>query len=58
MMQQAIDRSAQTGGSFATSVVLHVAALLLLALGIGRQAADHLAGEELNEFAYIEARYG
>ena len=58
MMQQAIDRSAPTGGSFATSVVLHIAALLLLTFTVGREAAQRLVESELNEIAYIEARYG
>ncbi|MBD3222939.1 TonB family protein [bacterium] len=58
MMQLAIDRSRQTGGSFAASLGLHALALLLLAFLIGREVAQQLAGDELTEIAYIEARYG
>jgi TonB family protein len=58
MMQHAIDRSRQTGGAFATSTVVHVAMLLLLAFWVGREAVDRMVGDELTEIAYIEARYG
>ena len=58
MMQLAIDRSRQTGGSFAASTVIHVLALLLLTFLAGREAIEHLQGDELTEIAYIEARYG
>ena len=58
MMQQAISRSRQTGGSFAASTVIHVLALLLLAFMAGREAVEYLQNDELTEIAYIEARYG
>lgn len=58
MMQQAIDRSTQTGGSFATSVVVHILVLLLVIFLAGREVADRFSGDELTEIAYIEARYG
>ena len=58
MMQHAIDRSVHTGGSFATSVGVHVALLLLLAVLVGREAAERLGNDELTEIAYIEAHYG
>jgi TonB family protein len=58
MMQHAIDRSAQTGGSFATSAVVHVLALVILTVAIGREAAERIDFDELTEIAYIEARYG
>ena len=58
MMQQAISRSRQTGGSFAASTVIHVLALLLLTFLAGREAIERLQGDELTEIAYIEARYG
>jgi TonB family protein len=58
MMQQAIDRSAQTGGSFLASIVVHALLLLLLTLVIGRAALEKLADYELTHIAYIEARYG
>lgn len=58
MMQYAIDRSAQTGRSFAVSTAAHVLGLLLLAVLVGREAAEVWTGDELTEIAYIEARYG
>jgi hypothetical protein len=57
MMQHAIDRSRQTGGSFVASTVVHVLALLLLTFYAGREVVEHLQ-DELTEIAYIEARYG
>ena len=58
MMQQAIDRSRQTGSSLAASTVIHVVALLLLTFFAGREAMNRFAADELTEIAYIEARYG
>lgn len=58
MMQQAIDRSTQTGGSFAASALVHALLLLLLSLVAGRAAIDHFAQNELTHIKYIEARYG
>lgn len=58
MMQHAIDRSRQTGGSLAASTGLHVLLLLLLTFLVGREAAERWTGDELTEIAYIEARYG
>ena len=58
MMQQAISRSRQTGSSFAASTAVHILALLLLTFLAGREAMEHLQGDELTEIAYIEARYG
>lgn len=58
MIQRAIDRSRQTGGSFAVSTVVHGLALLLFSLLAGRAAYERLAPDELTEIAYIEARYG
>jgi len=58
MMQHAIDRGAQTGGSFVASTVVHVVALLILTFLVGRSAVERMAGDELTEIAYIEARYG
>lgn len=58
MMQQAIDRSTQTGGSFAASLVVHVLLLLLVSFLVGRAALEKYAADELTHIAYIEARYG
>ncbi len=58
MMQRAIDRSVQTGGSFLASGIVHGLLLLLLTWLVGRAAIDRLAGDELTHIAYIEARYG
>ncbi len=58
MMTRAIDRSRQTGGSLATSFMIHTALLLILAVGFGKQVERALEADELTEIAYIEARYG
>lgn len=58
MMQQHIDRAAQTGGGMTASVVIHAGLLLLLVLVAGGKAAQNYIENELTEIAYIEARYG
>nr|MEE4267826.1 TonB family protein [Candidatus Krumholzibacteria bacterium] len=58
MMQQHIDRAAQTGGGMTASLVLHVGLLLVLVVMAGGKAAQTYIENELTEIAYIEARYG
>lgn len=58
MMQQHIDRAAQTGGGMTASLVLHAGLILLLVVVAGGKAAHTYIENELTEIAYIEARYG
>jgi len=59
MMRHEMNRRAATTGGFTTSVAIHAAIFLLLALMMregARKAGEVL--DELTEIAYIEARYG
>lgn len=58
MMRAAVDRSRSTRGGLATSMVVHAALLLLVALGLHNAGKMPEVAAELTKISYIEAHLG